>query len=78
MLTGYKGYIGMVLTVLGHFNIFEKLGTNQHDAEVAIDGLIQFLGFAFMVYGYVAAKIRLLEDGKKTDAVTEVIANTVK
>lgn len=74
MLQGYKGWIGIIITVFSFFNLFEKIGVTKDETSIALDGLFNFIGFFMIVWGYISAKLRLEKAGKKTDVITETIA----
>lgn len=50
MLTGYRVYIGLLLSVLGSFGVFEKAGVTQEEAAKAVDVLVTLIGFGVATY----------------------------
>jgi len=78
MMTGYKGYTGILITILAAFNVFEKMGVTQAEFSIFLDNFIAVVGFALTVIGYVSAKLRLRDAGKKTDVITKTIANSME
>lgn len=74
MLQGYRGFIGLALTLLGSLGFFEYLGVSKDEFSLFLDNIVQVVGFILTMWGYVSAKLRMEKAGLKTDKITEAIA----
>jgi hypothetical protein len=61
MLEGYKAWIGIVLTVVGTFGVYEKLGISSEQATEIIETAFQFIGLLLTAYGNYDVHKRLKE-----------------
>lgn len=76
-MTGYKGWTGFAITLLGSFGVFEYMGVTQDEFSKFIDNIVQVVGFILAVWGYVDAKLRMKKAGMHTDVVTKAIAKAI-
>ena len=58
-MQGYKTWIGLILTMLGVFGVFEKIGISKDQINQILDGAVQLVGLIVTAYGNYDAHKRL-------------------
>lgn len=58
-MQGYKTWTGLVLTALGAFGVFDRIGISQESVSGIIDAAVTLGGLVFAAYGNYSAHQRL-------------------
>lgn len=50
-LTGYRTWLGLAITIIGTFGLYEKLGLSKDDVSQIVDTAVTLAGLILAAYG---------------------------